>query len=385
MYVGANIGLALQTSFFTLLFLRCLQSFGSSSLLIVALGTVTDIISRAEREKYRVYTSCGYTLAPAVGPALGGLLTQFLGWRSSFWFLAIFGGVMLLIVVVFLPETCRALVGDGSVLPQRWNKPLVGFLRSRSEVPPNHQSLNPSTRRPSVLDAIRLALKIPAWMLILFQAVLFCGTMTIFGSIPVIFHRIYAFKTWQIGLTYLPYAAGGFTARWMVGPWTTRNLDRYKRLIGTELVDNDPGVLPYERARLQVTLSLVYLSCIWVAIYGWIIHLTVHVSGPLILLFLLGNSMTGSSITLTGLILGLYPHQPATALAASNMARHLLGAGAVAAIIPLIRTIGTGWTGSLVAFAYLMSSVLLWVVYFYGAQWRAGIDSTIIMSHGIDA
>ena len=60
--------------------------------MVISSATVADLVTRAERGKYLAYSSLGSTLGPAVGPILGGVLTKFLGWRSIFWFLAIFDG-----------------------------------------------------------------------------------------------------------------------------------------------------------------------------------------------------------------------------------------------------------------------------------------------------
>ena len=55
-------------------------------------------------------------LAPlAIGPVLGGIFAETLGWRSIFWFLTIYAAVFLLFLVILLPETLRSLVGNGSI------------------------------------------------------------------------------------------------------------------------------------------------------------------------------------------------------------------------------------------------------------------------------
>ena len=41
------------------------------------------------------------------GPLLGGIFGQFLGWRSNFYFLAIVGSLLFVMVLFFLPETLR--------------------------------------------------------------------------------------------------------------------------------------------------------------------------------------------------------------------------------------------------------------------------------------
>ena len=51
-YIGANIGLALQTNYAALLILRCLQSAGSSGTIALGSGVVADVTSSGERGKF---------------------------------------------------------------------------------------------------------------------------------------------------------------------------------------------------------------------------------------------------------------------------------------------------------------------------------------------
>ena len=51
-YIGANIGLALQKNYAALLVLRCLQSSGSSGTVALGNGVVADIASSGERGKF---------------------------------------------------------------------------------------------------------------------------------------------------------------------------------------------------------------------------------------------------------------------------------------------------------------------------------------------
>lgn len=51
-YIGANIGLALQNNYVALIVLRCLQSTGSSGTVALGSGVVADVASSGERGKY---------------------------------------------------------------------------------------------------------------------------------------------------------------------------------------------------------------------------------------------------------------------------------------------------------------------------------------------
>ena len=75
------------------------------------------------------WVNAGALIGPAIGPVLGGILAQFLGWRAIFWFLVILAGVFMIPLVLAFQETCRKVVGDGSVPPQPWNRDLLTILR----------------------------------------------------------------------------------------------------------------------------------------------------------------------------------------------------------------------------------------------------------------
>lgn len=103
-YLGANIGLALQHNYAALLVLRALQSTGSSATVSIGNAVVADVTTRAERGGYIAAVQASVQFAPAVAPVLGGILTQYWGWRSTFWFLVVATGVFLALYLPFVPE-----------------------------------------------------------------------------------------------------------------------------------------------------------------------------------------------------------------------------------------------------------------------------------------
>lgn len=103
-YMGANIGLALQNNYPALLVLRALQSTGSSATVAIGSAVVADVTTSAERGGYIAAVQASVMFAPALAPVIGGILTQYLGWRSTFWFLVISTGVYLAIYLPFVPE-----------------------------------------------------------------------------------------------------------------------------------------------------------------------------------------------------------------------------------------------------------------------------------------
>ena len=124
-FVLANIGLALQTSFPALIILRMLQSAGGSATVGLGYGVVGDITETSERGAYMGILSCGPNTAPALGPVLGGALAYKAGWRWTFGFLAIAGAISGIIIATVLPETARSVVGNGANPISGRNKSLL--------------------------------------------------------------------------------------------------------------------------------------------------------------------------------------------------------------------------------------------------------------------
>lgn len=109
-FLGANIGLALQDSYAALMVLRALQSTGSSATVAIGNAVMADFTTGADRGGFIAAVQASIMFAPALATTLGGILSEFLGWRSTFWFLVIAAGVFLLVYVPFVPEVSIHLI-----------------------------------------------------------------------------------------------------------------------------------------------------------------------------------------------------------------------------------------------------------------------------------
>lgn len=106
----------------------------------------------------------------------------------------------------------------------------------------------------------------------------------------------------------------------------------------------------------------------------------------LLMVFLICFSITSAYNVMNILIVDLYYETPATAMAANNFVRCSLGAGAAAAVNPLIQKIGTQWTYGLMAGMMTLVILLLGIVYSKGWQWRkeqAAVDTQQVNQHRI--
>ncbi|KAJ9656137.1 hypothetical protein H2198_005193 [Neophaeococcomyces mojaviensis] len=382
-YIVANIGLALQNSYAALFVLRCLQSTGSSATIAMASAVVADVATPAERGAYMGFTLGGSLLGPAIGPVLGGILAEFLGWRSIFWFLAIFAAAFLAVFLAFFPETARGTVGNGSIPPQGWNMSLMNYLAIRKARKVRHTIEDDNTvqrepnkkkfRFPNPLASLIIILDKQNALLLFYNAFLFAAFYDITAVIPSQFAEIYHFNELQIGLCYIPFGFGSMAATLTNGQLLDRNFARWCRKLNIPIRkgrDQDLRDFPIEKVRLQIAIPTSYVASIIVLIFGWVLDINGPLAAILVLLFIGAFSMSIAFNVTSTLLVDMYPKSPATATAANNLVRCLLGAGATGVVVPMINGMGRGWTFTFLTLFLLITSPMIWANYFYGMEWR---------------
>ncbi|KAI2603735.1 MFS general substrate transporter [Hypoxylon sp. NC1633] len=376
-YLAANIGLALQNSYAALMVLRCLQSCGSSATVALGSAAAADLATRAERGKYLGYASMGVTLGPALGPVIGGLLGQYLGWRSIFWFLTIVAGVLFVILFIFLPETSRNVVGNGSIPPPWWNMSLLAYIQMRRQrrqgVEPDNDTVKPARKRPNPFASLTILGEKESAVILGFSSLLSGGYYILLTTLPSELTSRWGFSSVIVGLCYLPIGIGSLTYRYTGGYLLDWNFRRHAKNAGVVISNNrqqDMAQLPIERIRLEITLPLLYLGCALIMAYGWAMQTKSSLGGIEVSLFFCGMFLTGVMNGLNTLIIDTHVYMPATAAAANNLCRCLVGAGAAAIGSPLIDRMGLGWTSVFIAGVWAGLSPSLWLVMAKGTKWR---------------
>jgi Bcr/CflA subfamily drug resistance transporter len=89
----------------TLLTWRFFQAFGASVGSIIAQTILRDAYEGSERAKLFSIMSGALAFSPAIGPLLGGFITQYFGWRANFISLSILAGILLIWTYFSLKET----------------------------------------------------------------------------------------------------------------------------------------------------------------------------------------------------------------------------------------------------------------------------------------
>ncbi|KAL7938180.1 major facilitator superfamily domain-containing protein [Trichoderma chlorosporum] len=373
-YLCANIGLALQRDYAALLVLRCLQSAGSSGTLALSYAVVADITPTAERGKYMGFVSVGINIGPAIGPVIGGLLSQYLGWPSIFWFCAIFVAVWLIPWVTTVPEMCRNVVGNGTIPPQSWNITLVEFLKRRKSGERRESGPKRRMRFPNPLGTLLITFDKQMSQILLIAAIIYCNFILVAATLSTLFAEIYNYNELEVGLCFLPYGLGCCLTVVLQGYVVDWNYRRIAKKLGVDPSHgrrNEIGDFPIESARIQPIYPCLLAGAAAVIGYGWALQAETSVAVPLVLLFAIGMLVPSTFSILNTLIVDLYPGSPATAAAANNLVRCLLGAAATAVVDYMINAMGLGWCFTFLAL--LMVACLPWLRFIEkrGPRWRA--------------
>lgn len=100
-----SIGCALSPSIHVLWFFRVLQGLASGAGLVVGRAVVRDVYEGHHAQRVMAQVTVIFTIAPAIAPVLGGQLHEWFGWRSVFYFLALFSLGIWIWSAIGLPET----------------------------------------------------------------------------------------------------------------------------------------------------------------------------------------------------------------------------------------------------------------------------------------
>ncbi|MFJ7728881.1 MDR family MFS transporter [Neobacillus sp. NPDC097160] len=92
------------TSMKTLIIFRLIQGFGAGAVTPIATTIVGDIYTAEERAKIQGYLSSVWGISAITGPAVGGLLVQYVSWHYVFWINIPLGILSLVGLWMFLHE-----------------------------------------------------------------------------------------------------------------------------------------------------------------------------------------------------------------------------------------------------------------------------------------
>lgn len=378
-FLGACVGLALAKNYATLVVLRCLQSAGSASTIAIGSGVIGDITTRADRGGFLGVFQAGLLVPVAIGPVIGGVVADTLGWRAIFWFLTIYSGAFLLLLVALLPETLRSLVGNGSVVAERdWlaRFPLMVYQRTtkvtwdRDAAPPEL----PQARKIDVLGPLRILTSKFAVPIVVFLAIYYAVWQMSITAMSSLFKERYGLSEIHIGLTFIANGVGSMVGTFVTGKILDTDYRRVKAKLKstTSSDEDDESSFPIEKARLRLLPVFSILQCLSILLFGWTIQYprVVPIAIPIISTFITGWTSISIVAAINTYLIDIFPDQSAAATASLNLARCLFAAGGTSFVMPMINGIGVSWTFTVCAAVQMVGLVGPLVQYRLAGKWR---------------
>ena len=375
-YLGANLGLAIQSNYATLLVLRCIQSAGASSTIALAYGIISDISTPSERGYY-MGVLMGFTnAATCIGPVLGGVITEKLSWHWIFWLLSILSGAHLLGLLLFLPETSRRLVGNGRLPPKHWmSRSLYSLV-----IHQGNRSLSTDQEKacffiPNPLNCLVALTNRSNFIVILAGGLQYMVFGCLAASLSTQMIAVYSLNYLTAGLIYLPSGIGGILAAYVTGKLLDFEYRRTARRHGLPVStsSNETDEFPIEEARLHSVFYFIVISAIATISYGWTLQARTHVAGPIVMQFITGGMSVAIFVICGGLLTDLNSDRSATVQASYNLVRCTLGGAGVAVLQLIADTVGIGWCFTIYAAFSVLCLPLLLILRQRGHCWRRNI------------
>lgn len=285
-FLAANLGLAFVDVYWGLLVLRMLQACGAASAIAIGAGVVGDVAPKAQRGRFMSYSQFGSLIGPCVGPIVGGLIAKRWEWHSVFFLLSAVNGILLVCFVALLPETLRALVGNGSKRPVGIWKPWLPIsLSAQHEDTENQGSKSCTMDIPSHVKLGQLGFHKP-WLMFLEPDI---SLLILSYSLPFVTFSVstatlsetladnYHYNMIVIGLCYLPLGSGFAVGSLLSGRFVDRRFKRAKEKHGDQL--------NLFTTRLKYAPFFNTLFCCGYIAVEWCFDKKIHIAAPMILLF----------------------------------------------------------------------------------------------------
>lgn len=84
---------------------RLISGIGCGGILIAGRSIIRDVFVGREIASASSYLSMGFAIGFGISPVIGGLLSNYFGWRTNFIFLLVVGLLVSFVVFIWLPET----------------------------------------------------------------------------------------------------------------------------------------------------------------------------------------------------------------------------------------------------------------------------------------
>jgi len=347
--VAKNIG--------TLIVCRAIDGIAFSAPMTLVGGTLADLWKNEERGVPMAAFSAAPFIGPAIGPLVGGFLSDAAGWRWLYWIQLILSGVAWILITFTVPETYAP-----TILARRAKK-LRKETNDDSHVTEQDLDLRPLTERLGIFLVRPFQLlfgELIVLLISLYMSVLYGLLYMFFVAYPIIFQEGKGYSAGITGLMFIPIAIGVAMSA-VCAPAVNRHY--------LSMVHKYNGKPPAEVRLIPMMLSC-WLIPIGLFIFAWTSYPRLTWVGPCLAGWPVGFGFLFLYNSANNYLVDSYQHQAASALAAKTCIRSFWGAGVVLFTTQMYHRLGYEWASTLLAFIGLACCGIPFLFWKYGAKIR---------------
>lgn len=353
LFMLCTMGAGLAPNIGAQLALRFLAGMFGSTPLVCAGGTVSDLWDPVDQiHIFPIYATGGF-FGLAVGPAIGGLIadSRIVGWRWVEWSTLVLSGAVLLLVLLFQPETyaptlrewqtaaatVKIASADGEIFSAgiiENTEQVSGFQRFKAKI-------GPALYRP-----VQLSYSEPIIIMIsVYLSVLYIIIFTFLPGYTFIFTNTYGFSPAERGLSFFGLGVGFLLALATTIPITLQS---------RKIIQRTGKLSPESRLWFaMIGVPTIPVGLFWMA---WTTRASISCWSAIAASALLGFGILCVFISSYQYIIYTYEQLAASGLVFVTFTRYLVAGGMVEVGIPMYENLGVAWALTLLG---ILSAVLI--------------------------
>ncbi|KAI5462372.1 major facilitator superfamily domain-containing protein [Mariannaea sp. PMI_226] len=378
LFVIFSILSAVSTNITMLIIFRLAAGGASASAHSTGAGSIADLFEVYERGRAMSIFYLGPLLGPLIAPVIGGVVTQELSWRATMWFLAIYGVIIVLLILFFLPETLARRTPEPRT-PATQNEDLER-MRTMDSAKEKTKRFTKSLRR-FLVDPLKVILYLrypPVFITVMISAIAF-GTLYIVNiGIQQKFSRPpYNYNQLILGLLYVPSGIGYFTGSIFGGRWIDNIMAREARKANRYDEKGKLIYLPEDRLRENAWVAVTVYP-LALLMFGWTLRYGVHFIVPCIALYIFGVASMLIFAAATTMLTEFVRKRSSAGVAVNNFVRNLLSCICAIVAAPWINAIDVGWVFTIICvFCLICSYFGIWILLRNSNRWRKTMDEKL--------
>ncbi|TLS27649.1 hypothetical protein PpBr36_04643 [Pyricularia pennisetigena] len=341
----------------TLLVCRAIDGIAFSAPMTLVGGTLADLWRNEERGVPMAAFSAAPFIGPAIGPLVGGYLSDATGWRWLYWIQLIVSFVVWVLITFTVPETYAP-----TILARRARQ-IQKKTGEQDHVTEQDLDTRPASERLAIFLIRPFQLlfgELIVFLISIYMSVLYGLLYMFFVAFPIIYQGGKGYSAGTTGLMFIPCAVGVLLSAFCA-PLVNKNYMHQVRKYNSK---------PPAEVRLIPMMCSCWFIPIGLFIFAWTSYSELSWAGPAMGGFSVGFGFIFLYNSANNYLVDSYQHQAASALAAKTFIRSFWGAAVVLFTAQMYDRLGNQWASTLLAFISVACCAIPFLFWRYGARIR---------------